>query len=41
MSEQPRMRLATDEDLERLGSLLIGFPGRPPADEEAPAEEDD
>jgi hypothetical protein len=43
MSEQSRMRLATDEDLERVfGSerLLIGFPIRPSADEAPPPAEE-
>jgi hypothetical protein len=37
MSEQTRIRLATDDDLERVfgpGRLVIGFPVRPPAEQE-------
>jgi hypothetical protein len=33
------MRLATAEDLERLGRLVIGFPVPPPADEVPPSAE--
>ena len=45
MSKSSRMRLATEEDLERVfGSerLVIGFPVRPPADEaEEQSDEDE
>jgi hypothetical protein len=38
--QEPRMRLATDEDLERFGSLVIGPVVRPPKDE-APPQDDE
>ena len=41
MNERSQMRLATEEDLQRIyGSeqLLIGFPVRPPANDDAPPE---
>lgn len=34
MSDESRMRLATDEGIERLGRLVIGPMVRPPAEQD-------